>query len=81
MKNIHDILRQKESDCERVQKEIEALRLVIPLLDGDGRPETEARKQPENVSEVASPAESTGTEGPTFSAVTQSESSFWKRRR
>jgi hypothetical protein len=81
VKDIHDILRQKESDRERVQKEIEALRLVIPLLEGDGRPEAEARKQPEHVSEAASSAESTGTEGPTFSAVTQSESGFWKRRR
>ena len=81
MKDIHEILRQKESDCERVQQEIEALRIVIPLLEGDGRPETEARKQPEPAEEAASNAQSNGTDGPTFSAVAQSESSFWKRRR
>ena len=81
MKDIQEILQQKESECARVQKEIEALRIVIPLLEGDSRPEAEARKQPEPAVESASNAEGTGTDGPTFSAVTQSESSFWKRRR
>ena len=81
MKDIQEILRQKESECERVQKEIEALRIVIPLLEGDSLPEADGRKQPEHASEAASNAASTGTDGPIFSAVTQSESSFWKRRR
>lgn len=81
MKDIHDILHQKESECARVQKEIEALRVVIPLLEGDSQPEAEGKKQPEHAMETASNAEGTGTDGPIFSAVTQSESSFWKRRR
>jgi hypothetical protein len=81
VKDIQEILRQKESECARVQKEIEALRLVIPLLEGDGQPAVEARKQPEPVVEASPKAEGTGTDGPSFSAVTQPESSFWKRRR
>jgi len=32
MKNIYDVLRQKESDLIRVRGEIEALRFAIPLL-------------------------------------------------
>jgi len=36
MKDIHDILRQREADCARVRKEIQALRIVIPLLDEEG---------------------------------------------
>jgi hypothetical protein len=32
MKNVYEVLRQKETDLARVQAEIEALRLVIPLL-------------------------------------------------
>ena len=32
MKNIYDVLRQKELEVERRKKEIEALRTVLPLL-------------------------------------------------
>jgi hypothetical protein len=81
VKDIHEVLREKEMDCVRVQKEIEALRLVIPLLESEPLPETEARKQPEAVPAESPESESiTGTEGPIFSSV-KSESSFWKRRR
>lgn len=81
MKDIHEILRQKELDCARVQREIEALRLVIPLLDGETLPETDARKQPEHAVETASSAESTGTDGLSLPSLAPSETSFWKRRR
>lgn len=33
MKNVYDVLRQKEADRDRVQAEIDALRLTIPLLE------------------------------------------------
>lgn len=36
MKDPYQVLRQKETDIERVRKEIEALRFVIPLLAEDG---------------------------------------------
>lgn len=78
MKDVHELLREKEMECARVQKEIDALRLVIPLID-EGRTEADARKQPEPAVEAAA-ASSTGTEGPSFSAL-QGETSFWKRRR
>jgi hypothetical protein len=82
VKDIHEILRQKELDCVRVQAEIEALRLVIPLLEDEASPEAEARKQPESAAENPSEeaAVGTGTEGPSFSSLGQKES-FWKRRR
>jgi hypothetical protein len=35
MKDPHSVLRQKEQDLERVHKEIQALRTVIPLLADD----------------------------------------------
>jgi hypothetical protein len=44
MKDPYQVLRQKETDIERVRKEIDALRYVIPLLAEDGdRIETWAR--------------------------------------
>lgn len=33
MKDVYEVLRQKEADRVRIESEIEALRLVIPLLD------------------------------------------------
>ena len=33
MKNIHEVLKQKEADCAQLRHEIEALRTVVPLLD------------------------------------------------
>jgi hypothetical protein len=36
MKDLHEILRQKEMAIERVRKEIAALKFVVPLLGDDG---------------------------------------------
>lgn len=36
MKDLYQILREKELDIERVRKEIEALRFVTPMLSEDG---------------------------------------------
>jgi hypothetical protein len=33
VKNIHEVLKQKEAECARLRHEIEALRIVVPLLD------------------------------------------------
>ncbi len=32
MRNVYQLLRQKELDLERVHREVEALRAVVPLL-------------------------------------------------
>jgi hypothetical protein len=36
MKNIYDVIRQKELDLQQLQKEIEALRLASRLLADEG---------------------------------------------
>jgi len=40
MKNIYDVMQQKELEIERLKKEIEALRIVAPMLgDKETAPE------------------------------------------
>jgi len=46
MKNIYEVLRQKEQQAEQLQTEIEALRLTIKILDvpeNSGAARTELR--------------------------------------
>jgi hypothetical protein len=35
-KDIYEVLRQKEIDLDRVRQEVDALALVIPLVEEDG---------------------------------------------
>jgi hypothetical protein len=53
VKNIHEVLKQKEADCAQLRHEIEALRIVVPLLDekaannrGTQREETAVEAEP-----------------------------------
>jgi hypothetical protein len=50
MKDLYQVLRQKELDIERIRKEIEALRFVTPLLSEDRAADKNAR-----TSSVATP--------------------------
>jgi FtsZ-binding cell division protein ZapB len=36
MKNVYEVLRQKELEVSRLQTEVEALRVAAPLLSEDG---------------------------------------------
>lgn len=42
MKDIYNLIRQKEADLERIQHEIEALRLSARLLEESDRPTVSA---------------------------------------
>jgi asparagine synthetase A len=44
MKNIYEVLRQKELEKSRLEEEVEALRVAAPLLSEDG--EAEDDQQP-----------------------------------
>jgi len=35
MRNPYQVLREKERELEKVNQEVEALRLVVPLLEGE----------------------------------------------
>ena len=41
MKNIYEVLRQKETEIERTKKELQALRIVAPLLEDELTPEVQ----------------------------------------
>ena len=54
MKNVYEVLRQKEMELTRLEKEVEALRLVAPLLS----------EEKESMSEITKPALATAVNGP-----------------
>ena len=58
MKNVYEVLRQKEMELTRLEKEVEALRLVAPLLS----------EEKESISEIAKSAMPTAVNGPQATA-------------
>jgi hypothetical protein len=44
MKNVYEVLRQKELELTRLEKEVEALRVAAPLLSEEKEPLTETPK-------------------------------------
>jgi len=54
MKNVYEVLRQKEMELTRLEKEVEALRLVAPLLS----------EEKEGLSDIGKPALATAVNGP-----------------
>jgi hypothetical protein len=73
MKNVYEVLQQKEADRIRIQSEIEALRLVIPLLDenASGAENSEEFRQ-------ESPRDTRASEDLAPSAEKQSAGNWWK---
>jgi len=58
MKNVYEVLRQKEMELTRLEKEVEALRLVAPLLS----------EEKEMISDMGKPALATAVNGPQATA-------------
>jgi hypothetical protein len=54
MKNVYEVLRQKEMELTRLEKEVEALRLVAPLLS----------EEKEAVSDMNKPTLAAAVNGP-----------------
>lgn len=54
MKNVYEVLRQKEMELTRLEKEVEALRLVAPLLS----------EEKESMSEMGKPSLAAAVNGP-----------------
>ena len=58
MKNVYEVLRQKEMELTRLEKEVEALRLVAPLLS----------EEKENITDIGKPALASAVNGPQATA-------------
>ena len=58
MKNVYEVLRQKEMELTRLEKEVEALRLVAPLLS----------EEKESMSETGKSTLATAVNGPQSTA-------------
>ena len=44
MKNVYEVLRQKELELARLEKEVEALRVAAPLLSEEKEPSLDSSK-------------------------------------
>ncbi len=70
MKNLYDLLRQKELAMKRLEKEIEAIRIVISMLSEDGeQPDTTDIKQA--IAATTAAMNATPATAGTYSAVQQ----------
>jgi hypothetical protein len=94
VRNIHEVLQQKEADCARLRHEIEALRVVLPLLDEQAVTDRasvlnektavepsmrDAVEREVATAEAAAPTEiDTDRKGPLAADLNQS--SWWKRQ-
>ena len=59
MKNIYEVLRQKELEIQQLQKDIEALRVAARLLADDGDVETKVGTGPQPMRTAVTPAATT----------------------
>ena len=81
MKDVYQILEQKQADLERVRREFESLQVVAPLLSDDATTE-ELTKKPTTAEKASSDddaSEATGTKG-LFSSMASTRSGFWTRK-
>ena len=78
VKDVYEVLRQKEADCARLRIEIEALRLVIALLaDEHSTPKSEDHEQ--GTSSLFA-SESSNADDADVSRLDYTKSTFWGRR-
>lgn len=68
MKNVYEVLRQKELELSRLEKEVEALRVAAPLLSEDKEPGSENKP---TLAGATVPQQPIRIPQPTVSAATQ----------
>ena len=79
MKDVYEVLQQKEADLARVRREIESLRVVAALPSDDVSSDElmKKRSSAEKTLDSDPDSEATGTDD-LFSAIPGSRPSFWK---
>ncbi len=70
MKDVQELLTEKETELERLRKEVESLHAVIPLLADDSF-------EPESDRKPVSSVQATGTDG-LSSSMGNSKPKFWR---
>lgn len=65
MRDVYEVLRQKELEVSRLQEEVEALRVAAPLLSEDGKAENDNQSTlPRAVNDTPQPDHSGWQDGP-----------------
>ena len=78
MKEIHEVLRDKERDLTRVRNEVDSLRLVATLLsEGVAHDRNKKTGPAEEMFNREAELEATGTDA-LFSSMRDSRPGFWK---
>jgi hypothetical protein len=82
MKDVQQLLAEKENELARIQKEIQSLQMILPLLADDSSADSSSsaasshqtldRKPPETTSQSRPRSQATGTEG-----KSEGESRLW----
>ena len=70
MKNLHDLLRQKELAVKRLEKDIEAIRNVMAMLTEEPEQPTNGEPKPAVIAPAVS-LSSVASAGGSYSAVSQ----------
>ncbi|HEY1802679.1 MAG TPA: hypothetical protein VGG46_17260 [Terriglobales bacterium] len=79
MKNIYEVLRQKELDLARLEKEVEALRLAAPLLADEKEPAIEATNNKPALTTTSTPQQPIRIPQPAINANPQpARASGWE---
>jgi hypothetical protein len=79
MKDVYQILEQKEADLTRVRRELESLQVVASLLTDETREEPAKKPTSGEKPPLDEDSEATGTKG-LFSSVASTRSGFWTRK-
>jgi hypothetical protein len=69
MKNVYEVLRQKEMELTRLEKEVEALRLVAPLLSEEKEAVSDMMAKPALATAVNGPQPTTRIPVPTAPSI------------
>jgi len=79
MKDVYQILEQKEADLDRVRRELESLQMVASLLSDDATEQLTKKPAIAEKPSLEDDSEATGTKG-LFSSITSTRSTFWTRK-